>query len=441
MSAVSIPDAVAIAIAGQCDRGMVREENQDTVRHVSTLLGDLLIVADGMGGYPGGGVASRMAVDTISSSIEGMPAYFPPEIAVEEASCRANAAIAAAAAEPDSPHSHMGSTVVVALLRAESDRARAPVLALIGHVGDSRAYLVHNQRLTRLTRDHSAVQELIDSNLITPEQAEEHPDASMLTRCLGHEPNVQIHLREVPLEVGDMLMLCSDGLWGYVPEPEIERVLADRTLNVEAASRALLDLALAAGGHDNVGIQLARVGVPGIQAVPRISSPVSAPRFAPQPREAVPAFQSAPPPPLRKPVSPSAAAPKLAPAPLETVPVVASEPIPAPLPAPPPSPVPAYKTAPPPVTMHVPVIHLASTNKTNPARYADSMMLPELIIVPRIEPMSASQSPVVFTRQSVSSQIGIARIAVIFFLAFAASSTLAYIAIINNWLGILHSAR
>src|SRR5215475_11510291 len=97
-SVASIPDAVAIHIAGQCDQGKVREENQDTVRHTSTSLGDLLVVADGVGGFSGGGEASRMAVDTISSSVEGMPAFFPPDIAVEEAICRANAAISAAAA-------------------------------------------------------------------------------------------------------------------------------------------------------------------------------------------------------------------------------------------------------------------------------------------------------------------------------------------------------
>lgn len=407
MSVVSVPDAVAITFAGQCDRGRVREENQDSVLHRGTPLGELMVVADGIGGYAGGGVASYMAVETISASVAGMPAFFPAEIAIEEAVCHANAAIAASAAEPGSPNNRMGSTVVVALLRAESDRAQAPVSALIGHVGDSRAYLVHHGRLKQLTRDHSAVQELIDSERITRDEAADHPDASMLTRCLGHEPNVRVDIREVPLEVGDSLLLCSDGLWGYVADEEIERVVADSTLDPEAASKALLELALAAGGHDNVGIQLARVGVPPIRAtrmpyIDFVDEPV-----APEP---VPAFASE----------------------LTPEPVAASSPVidPSFLYIPPPAR---------PVMLHELVI--TTTSETNPARYAESMMLPELITVPRPESASAFQSPLIAVTESARPQVGLARLAAIFLLAFAASTTLAYLAVINNWFGILHSAR
>lgn len=438
MSAVSIPDAVAISFAGQSDRGMVREENQDSVLHTGTGLGDLLIVADGIGGYAGGGVASRMAVETISSYVSGMPTFFPPEIAIEEAASHANAAIAAAASEPDSPNSHMGTTVVVALLRTDSDRARAPVQALIGHVGDSRAYLLHNGRLARLTRDHSAVQELIDSNLLTEEEAHAHPDASMLTRCLGHEPNVQIQIREVPLEVGDTLLLCSDGLWGYVPEPEIERVLARPALDVEAASQALLDLALSAGGHDNVGIQLARIGVPGVRTVAR------APAFTPAPTLVEPASETVRASafePVRifelAPARFSVPEPVRVPAPEPEQPAfLSAAPSPDPSPAPAPAPVPAFRTAPPPVPTPVRVIELSSKTKTNPAHYADSLMLPELIVVPNIESISALKLSVAAMRESVRPQAGFARLAVIFLLAFIASSTLAYVALINGWFSI-----
>jgi PPM family protein phosphatase len=420
MSVVSIPDAVAITFAGQCDRGKVREENQDSVLHRSTPLGDLMIVADGIGGYAGGGVASYMAVETISSSVAGMPAFFPAEIAIEEAVCHANAAIAAAAAEPDTPNNRMGSTVVVALLRTESDRAQAPVSALIGHVGDSRAYLLHHGRLTRITRDHSAVQELLDNELISAEEVEDHPDASMLTRCLGHEPNVRVDIREVQLEVGDSLLLCSDGLWGYVSDQEIERVVANRALDAEAASQALLDLAIAAGGHDNVGIQLARVSVPAIRAA-------RVPYFAPEPQPEPAALQPVP----------AAIAPELPQAQL-------SEPLHAPMPAFIPAPTlapapassaPAYR----PVLLHEPVSTIATA--TNPARYAESMMLPELITVPRSESAFALKSSLIAVSASARPQVGFARLAAIFLLAFAASSTLAYIAVANNWFSILHSAR
>ncbi|HTW61066.1 MAG TPA: protein phosphatase 2C domain-containing protein [Terracidiphilus sp.] len=269
MGATSIPEAVAIHFASQCDRGMVREENQDCVRQCATSLGDLLIVADGIGGYEGGGVASRMAVDAIAASLESMPAFFPIDIAIEEAVCRANAEIVAAAAEPDTPNNRMGSTVVLALLQQEPGNPKAPVHAWIGHIGDSRAYRLHRRRLSRITRDHSAIQMLLDHDLIAPEEASNHPDASVLTRALGHDPNVKIDLNSIELELGDTLLLCSDGLWGYVSDQEIERVLADPELTAEQASRALLDLALDAGGHDNVGIQLARLAGTGIAAAPR----------------------------------------------------------------------------------------------------------------------------------------------------------------------------
>jgi protein phosphatase len=293
---ISSPDAVAVQVAGQCDCGMVRSENQDTVKHAVTPLGDLLIVSDGMGGYAGGGVASRMTVEAVSSALAAMPAFFPPSIAIQEASSRANADIAIAAAEPDTPNNRMGSTVVVALLRTDPDRAHAPVQATIGHIGDSRAYAMHHGRLACITRDHSVVQDLIDRDLLTVEESRLHPDASVLTRCLGWEPHVEIELDEVALEVGDSLLLCSDGLWGFVPESEIERVLADSSLDAEAASRALLYLALAAGGHDNIGIELARVGVPAIQgaALERVvaarPAPVTPAPFAPLPVSPQPAL-------------------------------------------------------------------------------------------------------------------------------------------------------
>ena len=93
--------------------------------------------------------------------------------------------------------------------------------AWIGHIGDSRAYHVHDGRLSRVTNDHSAVQALLNRNLITPEAARHHPDASVLTRSLGHQPEVDIDMTMVQLATGDTLLLCSDGLWGYVEEQQI----------------------------------------------------------------------------------------------------------------------------------------------------------------------------------------------------------------------------
>jgi serine/threonine protein phosphatase PrpC len=259
MSSGSTAEALAISLASQCDRGKVREDNQGTVRHTSTRLGDLLIVADGVGRDAGGRRASQIAVDTISSCFEGMPLSLPPEIAVAESITQANAAIVAAAAQPDYRDSGIEIIVVVALLRRDADHAHAHVQAIIGRMGDSRAYLIHNQKLTLLTRDDCAGQDLLDRNQITPQVGKAHPDASLLAGCLEKQYNVRVEMRDVQLEVGDTLLLCSDGLWGYVSEQEIERELSDGTRTVEEASRALLDLALDAGGYDNVAIEIARL--------------------------------------------------------------------------------------------------------------------------------------------------------------------------------------
>ena len=253
MTIVAIPETIAIKIAGLCDRGKVREENQAMVRHASTRLGDLLVVADGIGDAAAGSRASQMAVDTITARVEGMSEFFPSEIAVEEAVCHANAALAATA-EQDCPESGIGATVVVALLRTDTDLPHA----IVGHVGDGRAYLVHKRKVTLLTRDHFTAQNLPGGKQVK-RNAVAHADASMLTRYLGQKPGVQVDMRELPLEAGDTLLLCSSGLWGHVSEAEIEHILADETRSAEEASRALLNLALDAGGSDNVAIEIARL--------------------------------------------------------------------------------------------------------------------------------------------------------------------------------------
>jgi protein phosphatase len=232
-------------------------------------LGELLVVADGIGGLEGGATASRIVTETFCEHLLSLAPDYPAGAAIREASARANARILAAAADPASPHNRMGSTVVLALIQQpfeqpaqpDAPATRAGTRVWIGHIGDSRAYLLRDGRLSRLTKDHSAVQDLIDQNRITPEEAGNHPDASVLTRSLGHLPHVDIDVDLVPLAPGDSLLLCSDGLWGFVPEQEIQTVMADAHLPVEATAKTLLEMALAAGGHDNIGIELARAGL------------------------------------------------------------------------------------------------------------------------------------------------------------------------------------
>ena len=244
-----------IVFAEVCDRGVTREDNQDSILHVRIALGDLLMVADGIGGYAGGATASRLVVENFYAHLAALPSDYPVDNAIRGAAARANAQIIEKANSPGSPFQRMGSTVVVAVMQQRADG----ICAWIGHVGDSRAYLVRAGRLHRLTTDHSAVQALLSRNLITPEEARDHLDASVLTRSLGHQPEVEIDIEQHPLAIGDTLLLCSDGLWGFVSELNIEKMVDAPGLTLESSAIGLLKLALTAGGNDNISIEMARV--------------------------------------------------------------------------------------------------------------------------------------------------------------------------------------
>jgi serine/threonine protein phosphatase PrpC len=264
MSKVPIPGQPAITFAEVCDRGIERQENQDSVLHAPIPMGHLLIVADGIGGYSGGAVASALVIDSFHQYLATLPPDYPVDQAIQEASNRANANVIAAANAPGSQYQHMGSTVVMALFQRDESGPRA----WVGHIGDSRAYLVRDGRLSKITNDHSAVQALLNRNLITPEQALHHPDSSVLTRSIGHQAQVEPDIELVPLQPGDRVLLCSDGLWGYVAEQEISRVVVDPALPAEPIVNALLQLALDAGGHDNIGIEMAILADPAAQVAP-----------------------------------------------------------------------------------------------------------------------------------------------------------------------------
>jgi len=268
MSEVSTRGALTVSFGEVCDRGKVREENQDNVRNASIPLGELFIVADGIGGYQGGATASRMVVDGFHGQLAIKAAGYPPEQALQEACTYANTSIHNAANSGDSTTQRMGSTVVLALLQLNGNGGPvASPVAWIGHVGDSRAYLIRNGRMQKVTNDHSAVQALLNRNLITEEEARNHPDASVLTRSLGHRPEVEIEIDRVPLQSGDALLLCSDGLWGYVGDADIAAVATDASLSVKTIADTLLSQALAAGGLDNIGIEFIRVQGNGPAAV------------------------------------------------------------------------------------------------------------------------------------------------------------------------------
>jgi protein phosphatase len=203
-----------------------------------------------------------MVVEQFLEHLASLPREYPARDALREAAAKANAKLLLTPRESGMPNVRLGSTVVAALLQQD---ANGPC-AWVGHIGDSRAYLVRVGRLHRLTSDHSVVQSLLDRNLITPEEARRHPDIPVLTRSLGRQPMVEIDIEQHPLGIGDTLLLCSDGLWGFVPEQVIEEMAARPTL--ESAADDLLDRAMEAGGHDNISIEMARV-IPPPAVAPR----------------------------------------------------------------------------------------------------------------------------------------------------------------------------
>jgi protein phosphatase len=242
----------ALRVGARTHQGKVRSENQDRMGRFLSPIGELYIVADGMGGHEGGATAAAMAIDGFDAHLKQVPAGTPPGDALQQAAARTNAEIYRAANSGDPRTAKMGATVVLGLLRDGE--------LLIGHAGDSRAYLFRDGRLLRLTRDHSVVQKMIDHHMLTEEEARDHPDSSVITRALGQKPDFELELSEpLALRPGDGLLLCSDGLCGYVDDAAIEEIVS-RHDEAQEVTDALIEAALAAGGEDNVTVQFLQYG-------------------------------------------------------------------------------------------------------------------------------------------------------------------------------------
>lgn len=215
-------------------------------------LGDVFVVCDGMGGYRGGAAAAELAVSTLQDRIasESPTAKEFPE-KLRQAFQAANAAVYAKRRPEDPETRDMGSTGVVLVTSGSR--------FIVAHVGDSRAYLWGPLTgLRRLTRDHTRVQGMIDQGLLSEKQARSHPDASLLTRAIGHNPTVEAEVSSWrQLYYGDLLLLCSDGLSGYVSDREIARILRSQS-DPRGLAKALIQKALKKGGEDNVTVQLIR---------------------------------------------------------------------------------------------------------------------------------------------------------------------------------------
>jgi PPM family protein phosphatase len=237
-----------IEMASASDVGRRRATNQDAFGSADADSGArLLIVADGMGGHAGGATASRLAVEAIVEVFQRSSE--PAEATLRRALETANARIHDES-QRDASLAGMGTTGVA--LAFTPDGA-----AWVAHVGDSRAYRLRDGRLEALTADHSLVGELLRRNMITPEEAENHPRRHEVLRSIGVESRVQIDLAPVDVRPGDRFLLCSDGLCGVVDDAEIGAVLAREV--PEAAVQQLVAEANARGGPDNITVQIARV--------------------------------------------------------------------------------------------------------------------------------------------------------------------------------------
>jgi PPM family protein phosphatase len=246
-----MPQLPAVEYAERSDPGRDPEKqvNEDACGHRETRIGHLCVVCDGMGGHASGREAAELALATIVEVMDRATEIAPParalRAAIEEANRRVHAMQTSEVAM-----GRPGATVVAVVLHAQGTE--------VAHVGDSRAYLVHQGQIVRLTRDHSIVQELVDRGLLAPELAPHHPEANRITRALGISAEVEPELRPEPVRhvSGDALVLCSDGLSDLVLDQEILDIVGGEPA-AQAAGK-LVDLANARGGHDNVTVAILR---------------------------------------------------------------------------------------------------------------------------------------------------------------------------------------
>jgi protein phosphatase len=217
-----------LRVGARTDVGRVRQGNEDSY----TAAEPLFAVADGMGGHQGGEVASSLALEILGKGGGTL----------EELVRKANDEVFRRAAQ-DPGLAGMGTTLTALLVDGE-------VLRLV-HVGDSRAYLLRDGNLQRITKDHTVVERLVDDGRLTPQEAEMHPQRSVLTRALGVDEALQVDQAAIEPKSGDRLLLCSDGLTGMIDEEQIVRILIDKA-GPQAAADALVEAANRAGGQDNV---------------------------------------------------------------------------------------------------------------------------------------------------------------------------------------------
>lgn len=232
-------------IFAKTDCGLVRTQNQDAFCKGTVGSTGWAVVCDGMGGSAAGNIASQTAVDVFASAMEEnlkpTTTLAMAEKLMTQAIQSANAAVFAAAGE-NANLEGMGTTVVACIVVGGQ--------ATIANVGDSRAYLLRNNKVLQLTTDHSVVQSLVENGQLTADQAKNHPNKNIITRAIGVEPEVRIDFYNCTLQTGDMLLLCTDGLTNCV-DIETMAALAENSLP-GALPEELVKAALNGGGTDNI---------------------------------------------------------------------------------------------------------------------------------------------------------------------------------------------
>jgi protein phosphatase len=249
-----------LELVGETDTGRIREHNEDTIAFDPDL--GLLVLADGMGGYNAGEVASNIAVKTIlnlvreSTQVEDLAdvdthsGLSRRSIVLRDAIVRANKIIfQTAKTQPQCEG--MGTTVVSALFHDNK--------VTIAHVGDSRLYRLRNNRIEQVTLDHSLLQELVDRGFYSPEEAQRASNKNYVTRALGVEPQVEVEVAEHSVQRGDHYVLCSDGLSDMVEATDIHLTINTFGANLNTVAKQLVQLANDNGGRDNISVLLAHV--------------------------------------------------------------------------------------------------------------------------------------------------------------------------------------
>lgn len=251
--------AAWLEMTSRSDPGRVRANNEDAVYAEASL--GLAVLADGMGGYNAGEVASGMAIQRLATSLGAFMRAGAPDVAGDEAPVwvrqALNREIAGANIEilgharRDARCSGMGTTLVACCFYRG--------LLTVAHLGDSRLYRLRAGQLNRLTKDHSLLQVQIDAGLLSEEEARVAEHRNLVTRALGVEAEIEIEVGEFAVEVGDLYLLCSDGLTDMLADADIAKILREQSRGIELVADRLVRYSNEAGGRDNISVVLVRV--------------------------------------------------------------------------------------------------------------------------------------------------------------------------------------